>query len=57
MSGTALAESIDPQADVPDLSYASYFEDPVKRRFIRIVEKLSGQPKIKALYDLSLIHI
>ncbi len=40
------------QADAsPELSYASYFEDPVKRRFIRTVERLSGQPKIKKLYD------
>lgn len=36
---------------IPDLSYASYFDDPGKRRFIRAVEKLSGQPKIKKLYD------
>ena len=42
---------------VPDLSYASYFEDPVKRRFIRIVEKLSGQPKIKELYDYYRAHL
>lgn len=40
-----------------DLSYASYFEDPVKRRFIRTVEKLSGQPKIKALYDYYREHL
>lgn len=35
----------------PDLSYASYFDDPVKRRMIRAVERLSGQPKIKRLYQ------
>ena len=34
-----------------NLSYASYFDDPVKRRFIRAVEKLSGQPKIAELYE------
>ncbi|MEZ5997197.1 MAG: lysophospholipid acyltransferase family protein [Hyphomonas sp.] len=34
-----------------ELSYASYFDDPVKRRFIRAVERLSGQPKLKRLYD------
>jgi len=45
------------QETSPDLSYASYFEDPVKRRFIRIVEKLSGQPKIKALYDYYREHL
>ena len=37
--------------DDPDLSYASYFEHPVKRRMIRAIEKLSGQPKIKKLYN------
>lgn len=35
----------------PELSYASYFEDPLKRRLVRAVERLSGQPKIKQLYD------
>ena len=34
----------------PELSYASYFDDPLKRRLIRTVERLSGQPKIKQLY-------
>jgi putative hemolysin len=34
----------------PDLSYASYFEDPVKRRLVRAVERLSGQPRLKKLY-------
>lgn len=33
-----------------DLSYASYFEHPVKRNVIRAIERLSGQPKIKKLY-------
>ncbi|MFT5774659.1 lysophospholipid acyltransferase family protein [Hyphomonas sp.] len=36
--------------DSPELSYASYFDDPLKRRLIRTVERLSGQPKIKQLY-------
>jgi putative hemolysin len=35
----------------PDLSYASYFDDPLKRRLIRTVERMSGQPKIKQLYE------
>jgi putative hemolysin len=35
----------------PELSYAAYFEDPVKRRLVQAVERLSGQPKIKRLYD------
>lgn len=34
----------------PELSYASYFEDPVKRRLVRAVERLSGQPRLKRLY-------
>jgi len=34
----------------PELSYASYFEDPVKRRLVRAVERLSGQPRLKKLY-------
>lgn len=41
----------------PALSYASYFDDPVKRRFIRMVERLSGQPKIKKLYDYYRTHL
>ncbi len=41
----------------PDLSYASYFDDPVKRTFIRTVERLSGQPKIKQLYDHYRAHL
>lgn len=35
----------------PELSYASYFDDPLKRRLIRAVERMSGQPKIKQLYE------
>lgn len=35
----------------PALSYASYFDDPFKRTFIRAVERLAGQPKIKELYE------
>lgn len=35
----------------PDLSYASYFEHPLKRNVIRAVERLSGQPKIIKLYN------
>ncbi len=34
-----------------DLSYATYFDDPMRRRFIRLVETISGQPKLKKLYD------
>lgn len=35
----------------PELSYAAYFEDPLKRRLVQAVERISGQPKIKQLYD------
>ncbi|MEO0882081.1 MAG: lysophospholipid acyltransferase family protein [Pseudomonadota bacterium] len=34
-----------------DLSYASYFSHPVQRAVVRAVEKATGQPKIKELYD------
>ena len=36
---------------VPELSYAAYFGDPLKRRLVQAVERMSGQPKIKQLYD------
>lgn len=35
----------------PELSYAAYFDDPLKRGLVHAVERLSGQPKIKQLYD------
>lgn len=38
-------------APTPELSYASYFQDPVKRRLIRVVEHFSGQPRLKKLYE------
>lgn len=57
MSQNAIAHTDDAQELSPDLSYASYFDDPVKRRFIRTVEKLSGQPKIKELYDYYREHL
>jgi putative hemolysin len=43
--------------DAPELSYAAYFDDPVKRRLVRAVEKLSGQPKIKQLYAHYRAHL
>ena len=39
------------EAPSPELSYASYFEDPVKRRLVRVVERFSGQPRLKKLYQ------
>ncbi|MEM9668920.1 MAG: lysophospholipid acyltransferase family protein [Pseudomonadota bacterium] len=35
----------------PDLSYASYFDHPVQRAVVRAVERATGQPRIKQLYD------
>lgn len=37
--------------DAPKLSYADYFEHPVKRGFVRAVERLSGQRKLQKLYE------
>lgn len=37
-------------SDYPSLSYADYFEHPIKKRLVRAVEKISGQPKIQKLY-------
>ncbi len=37
--------------DTPQLSYAAYFEHPVKRRFVKTVERLSGQRKLQRLYE------
>jgi putative hemolysin len=34
-----------------ELSYAAYFDDPLKRRLVRAVERVSGQPKINQLYE------
>ncbi|MFN7179635.1 lysophospholipid acyltransferase family protein [Hyphomonas sp.] len=34
----------------PELSYASYFDDPLKRALVRAVEHASGQPKLAKLY-------
>ena len=36
---------------VPQLSYASYFDDPVKRTVVRFVERLSGQPRLQNMYE------
>lgn len=38
-------------APLPELSYAAYFDDPVKRRLVRAVERLSGQLRLKKLYE------
>ncbi len=36
---------------VPKLSYAAYFDHPVKRGMVRLVETLSGQPHLQKLYE------
>ncbi|WP_213270180.1 lysophospholipid acyltransferase family protein [Hyphomonas sp.] len=35
----------------PELSYAAYFHDPLKRALVRGVERATGQPKLARLYD------
>ncbi|MFN4102181.1 MAG: lysophospholipid acyltransferase family protein [Pararhodobacter sp.] len=39
------------QRAAPDLSYAAYFHDPLKRALVRAVERATGQPKLRRLYD------
>lgn len=39
------------QTAAPDLSYAAYFHDPLKRALVRAVERATGQPKLRRLYD------
>lgn len=36
--------------ELSNFSYATYFSHPFKRALVRGIEKVSGQPKIKALY-------
>jgi putative hemolysin len=35
----------------PELSYAAYFNDPLKRALVRAVERATGQPKLAKLYE------
>ncbi|MBY9066291.1 lysophospholipid acyltransferase family protein [Hyphomonas sp. WL0036] len=35
----------------PELSYAAYFHDPLKRALVRAVERATGQPKLARLYE------
>lgn len=37
--------------EAPSLSYAAYFDHPIKKRLVRAVERLSGQPRIQKLYE------
>jgi len=39
------------QSAAPDLSYAAYFHDPLKRALVRAVERATGQPKLRRLYE------
>lgn len=40
-----------------ELSYASYFDDPLKRALVRAVEHASGQPKLAKLYAHYRAHL
>ncbi|MEM8615805.1 MAG: lysophospholipid acyltransferase family protein [Pseudomonadota bacterium] len=37
--------------EMPQLSYAAYFDHPVKRNLVRAIERLSGQPRLQKLYE------
>lgn len=37
--------------EAPKLSYAAYFEHPLKRSLVRAIEKLSGQPRLQKIYE------
>lgn len=37
--------------DTPQLSYAAYFDHPLKRGMVRTIERLSGQPYLQRLYE------
>ena len=36
---------------VPQLSYAAYFDHPMKRAMVRAIERVSGQPHLQRLYQ------
>ena len=37
--------------EAPKLSYAAYFDHPLKRGMVRTIERLSGQPYLQKLYE------
>lgn len=37
--------------EAPKLSYAAYFDHPLKRGVVRTIERLSGQPYLQRLYE------
>ena len=37
--------------ETPQLSYADYFNHPLKRGMVRTIERLSGQPYLQKLYE------
>ena len=57
MNGPDHPAAMPPLVPLPELSYAAYFEDPVKRRLVRAVERLSGQPRLKKLYEHYRAHL
>ena len=55
MTSGPFANSVKPKgsmidSETPSLSYAAYFEHPVKKGLVRAVERLSGQKRIQRLY-------
>lgn len=36
---------------IPQLSYADYFDRPFKRRVVRLIERLFGQPELQKVYE------
>ena len=38
--------------EAPQLSYAAYFDHPLKRGVVRAIERLSGQQKLQHLYEI-----
>ena len=36
---------------IPQLSYADYFDRPFKRRAVRLIERISGQPELQRVYE------
>ncbi len=43
--------------EAPKLSYAAYFDHPLKRRMVRTIERLSGQPYLQKLYETYRQHL
>lgn len=46
-----IADADKSSTDIPQLSYAEGFANPFKRGLVRLIESLSGQPKLQRLYE------